>query len=115
MVVRNNFERVETMKELISWVRASGELSHAIAQEVRGKVQYAEGQIFCRAAAVMMPELRARASGKVQVGLISRQLDLEIAWAANYLAAAKPRKLLVYDTRTPLLVYTDAALEGAYD
>ena len=63
--VSNKESRIESISALIREVLEDKELSTALAAVVRGKLQHAEGQVFNRIAAVMMPDVRARAGGSL--------------------------------------------------
>ena len=63
----------------------------------------------------MMPELRARAGGRLKGAWMSDSLKNELLWGEKFLRTAVPRVLSADDTRPAVLVFTDAALEGERD
>ena len=75
-------------------------------------MQFAEGQLYGRAAAVMMPLFRERAGGKNLAGDVSQEMVKELKWAMFFLKEAAPRTLEARDPRRPAVICTDGALEG---
>ena len=106
---------MESTEVMVTEIIKSKDLPQSTATMLRGKVQYAEGQLFNRVAAIMMPEVRARASGKSPGTWLNQEAEQELHWAMSFFRNAPPRKLLAYDTRPPLRIFTDAAQEGARD
>ena len=113
--IRNKPSRVVALREVADQVLASGEFPHHVALSYRGKLQHAEGQFFATIAALMMPEVRARAGGSCPGKDCSPGIKKEILWSKSFLSTAEPRILLAGDPRPPVLIFTDAALEGQQD
>jgi len=115
VLVANKQKRIDTICGMLQHIMRDGELGEQVAVELRGKMQHAQGQTFARVAAIMMPEVRARAGGKCKGKEISVKMEEERKWAQCFLRQAAPRTLLARDPRKPVLIFTDAALEGKHD
>ena len=113
--IRNKEAMLDSTEVMVREIIKTKELPQSTATMLRGKVQYAEGQLFNRVAAIMMPEVRARASGKSPGSWLHQEAEQELHWAMSFFRNAPPRKLLAYDPRPPLRICIDAAQEGAFD
>ena len=60
----------------------------------------------------MMPTFKARCTGQLAGDMVPDALLAELRFMARFLKQAIPRTLVAKDTRPPLLIFTDAALEG---
>jgi hypothetical protein len=82
----------------------------ALAAKFRGRLSFAEGQLFDRAAALMLPAYRARASGKDSLIVMTSTIERELKRSTAILKSAVPRCLVAAESRHPLLFFTDASL-----
>ena len=112
VVVSNKPDRLAAIEQQVADIIAEGSCKPAFAASLRGRFQYAEGQVFGRAVAVSMPCFRRRAMSSDQVSHLSEEIESELLWVIDYLSAAVPRTLHAKETRPPMLVFTDASLEG---
>ena len=110
--VRNKAARVEELCKQLYDITVSGVCPQPLAESIRGRLQFAESQVFGRVAAIMMPEFRARASAMGGPQCISEEMKTELRWAMAFLYTAPPRELTVKDPRKPVILFTDGALEG---
>ena len=62
--------------------------------------------------AACTPAFRNRAPGNDNVSQLHEQIKAELYWVVEFLRSTAPRTLLAKETRRPLLVFTDVALEG---
>ena len=115
VVVRNKPSRADDLEELYKEVSSTRYLPSSLATTIMGRVHFAEGQVFARQASLFMPLLRARAAGKLEGADASDQMLIELVWLVTFLRVATPRVLVANDPRPPLLIFTDAALEGEQD
>ena len=111
IVVRNKADWVEAIATQVDDIIAEGSCKPSTAASLRGRFQFAEGQVYGRAVAVCMPGFRRRALGDDNMSLLHEQVIAELRWVVEFLRAAAPRTLQAKDTRRPLLVFTDASLE----
>ena len=113
--VTNKPSRVEDFIKAIEELRERGWLSQANAASLRGRVTYAEGQLFSRVAAVMLPDLRRRAMpGALGMRVTAFLLD-ELTWMRDFMIASIPRRIRASDGRRPVVVMTDAYLSDNCD
>ena len=63
----------------------------------------------------MMPQFRERAASRGPDSSIASWLQAELEWAKTFLLGASPRELRAHDKRVPMLIFSDAALEGKHD
>ena len=113
--IKNKPSRVVTICGAIKEIVTTKVFPHHAAPVLRGKLQHAEGQVFARIMALMMQEVRARAGGRLAGSWVSPGMEEELLWAEWFLQTAAPRELRAADTRPPLLIFSDAALEGMQD
>ena len=60
----------------------------------------------------MMPAVRARAGSRLEGSSVDVDIVSELSWVKAYFFNPAPRVLLAKATRKPLMVLSDAALEG---
>ena len=111
IVVRNKLDRVDGIAAQVDEIVAEGICKPSTAASLRGRFQFAEGQLYGRAVAVCTSAFGNRALGNDNVSQLRDQMKAELYWVVEFLRSAAPRTLLAKDTRSPLLVFTDAALE----
>ena len=111
IVVRNKADRVDAIATQVDDIIAEGVCKPSTAASLRGRFQFAEGQLYGRAVAVCTPNFRRRALGHDNMSLLHEQVIAELRWVVEFLRAAAPRTLRAKDTRKPLLIFTDASLE----
>ena len=114
-MVQNKNSRAEDLGRIRNQAKLEGRFPPSLAATVKGRMQYAEGQMFGRLAALRMPEIKARALAPVGNSAFTQQIEGELTWGVNFIRESLPRMLIAHDPRPPLLIFTDAALEGEAD
>ena len=115
VIVKNKESRVSQLLEDLSKFTKKGQLTESEAATFMGRLQFAESQTYGRAVSLHMKVVRQRACGK-QAGMhISEDMLAEFRWATEFLRNDHPRILRANTSRTKLVVFTDAALEGNSD
>jgi hypothetical protein len=112
IVVANKPSRVEGIGQAVGEMLSSGVCRPAAAASLRGRCQYAEGQLFGRATALCMPFFRKRAAGQDAAVILNDLIRCELLWVVQFLSVSEPRYLQAKDTRQPLVIFTDASLEA---
>ena len=110
-LVGNKAARVESIKGQIADVLASGLLSPPAAAQLRGRLGFAEGQVFGRQALVALHELGAWASQPSRRNRISAELAAALRWLQRHVVEAAPRRVPFRVRGPPVLVFTDGAYE----
>ena len=108
--VSNKPSRVEDLEEAMSLLRQTGWLSQPQAASLKGRLVFAEGQLFSRASAVMMPELRRRTLPGASGAAVNPALLEELEWMREFLISSIPRCVVANSTHAPAVVMTDAYL-----
>lgn len=111
VVVRNKKPRVEQTCNDIDAILAEGHFPAALASSLRGRLQFAESQTFGRAVSLHMKACHSRATGSLPGTFISDDLLKELQWAKNFLVNDPPRLLRVANSKTCVVIFTDACLE----
>ena len=111
ITVRNKASRLEELKNTRARWASVGWVTQPEADSLKGKLGFAEGQLFVRVTALMMPKLRRRAFPGAAGGPVDEDLLRELDWMIQFLGSAISRQLVARDTRPPVVVMTDAALE----
>jgi hypothetical protein len=109
--VHNKTDRVDAIKSLVDGFRSCRALSSHDAASLRGRFQYAEGQLFARLGALMLKPISERAHA-LGVTAITPEIEEALAWLCNTLLTAAPRRIICQGTRPPLIVFSDGACEG---
>ena len=108
--VQNKPGRVDAIRVSVSKIVKSDYLGFKDALSIRGRVAYAEGQLFGRVAAPLCRMLSAHASVG-QYGRLHPSLKQALSVVSDALAAAKPRRVGLPDGSPPIIVFTDGACE----
>jgi len=110
--VTNKPGRIEGIEESVNGVVKQGSMGFKEALSIKGKISFAEGQMFGRVAAPVCRLLSAWASSG-----IDRQLDptmvIALTGVCNALRVAKPRYIAPPEKEKPIVIFTDGACEDA--
>ena len=112
IIVKNRDDRFDSYKVNAERAIAKGSMSPTEDASLQGRLVHGEAQLFGRVSAIMMPEFRKCARGKESAAIMSEAVATELRWMVSHFHSAIPRKLVARDTRLPLNIFTDAALEG---
>ena len=112
VLAKKKESRLEALELQVAEIVTSGVCSQARANSLRGIFQFAEGQLYGRVAALMMPMFKKRCLGLLPGSHVPLEMVAELQFILQFLWVAIPRTLIAHETRLPLLVFTDAALEG---
>jgi hypothetical protein len=111
LLVGNKPARVEALLSQLASALESGEVSHTWLEEVRGKLQFAAGQVFGRAGVWALAELSSAARGCRSRVPVSGGLLAALVWLRDVLLPAPPRNVPLRDLGPPVLIFTDGACE----
>ena len=102
--------RLESIRASVDKVLESGVIDFRSALSIRGKVVFAQGQLFARVAAVTcrLPSEAAKVGGR---SCLSDPLRRSLTDLIEVLATSPPKVLQRKNTLPPLLVFTDGACE----
>ena len=109
ITVSNKPSRIAELDKVCLALEKSGKMTQQEAASIKGKISFAEGQVFSKTAALMLPELRRRSLAGSRSGNVRGILE-ELRWFAAFLKQAVPRRIMAKDTRPPLVILTDASL-----
>ena len=104
--VFNTAARVEELDAEIERVAAAGHIIQSEAQRLRGRMQFAEGQLYGRTGKRCIKTLKDSACRR-QTKLLDHQI-LALRLFVKLLKSGKPRELC-WDDRAPIAVFTDHA------
>ena len=85
IVVRNKLDRVDGIAAQVDEIVAEGICKPSTAASLRGRFQFAEGQLYGRAVAVCTPAFRNRALGNDNVSQLRDQMKAELYWVVEFL------------------------------
>ena len=112
VVLSNKDGRLEGIADMVKEILKKGTMGFKEALSLKGKLQFAEGQLFFRVAAPICRLLSRWAS----IGC-ERRLTKEMEWALESiegaLGAAGPRIVESITCENPVLVFTDGACESS--
>ena len=110
ITVQNKPGRVESIAAAISKIVKSDYMGFKDALSIRGRISYAEGQLFGRVAAPVCRMLSAYAAvGKYRQ--LEPQLKQALMVVCEALSSAKPRRVGLPDGSPPIIIFTDGACE----
>ena len=110
VIIENKLGRVDDIVALAEQIRSQDPLRAPLLLSLRGKVLYAEGQLFNKISAVVCGLIASRVkNGGTRDG--DEVLGSEIDRMCHALAAASPRVLERRSSVRPVLVFTDGACE----
>ena len=112
VLIRNKESRIVAMELQVADIVSTGVCSQARANSLRGVFQFAEGQLYGRVAALTMPVFKSRCLGSLPGTNVPIEMVAELQFVLRFLWEAIPRTLIAHEVRPPLLIFTDAALEG---
>ena len=113
VVVANKADRLDALDSQVSHILHEGTLTQPEAAKLRGRLSYAEGQLFGRVAAVGMVDFRRRAAGIDFGAEVPSQMAGELRFIVRFLRMAVPRQLVAGDTRPPLMISLTLAWKTA--
>ena len=90
---------------------ASKRLPESLAAKLKGKLIYTESHIMRRLGQLAIQALSSRAHN-FSACFLSDDVAEDLQWVIARLGSAKPRTIHCFDTRPPVLLFTDAACEG---
>ena len=111
IIVTNKPGRIESLSAFVNSVLEAKEMGFKEALSIKGKVQYAEGQLFGRVAAPICRLLSVWASSG-SVRKVDSHTERKLLGVCYTLATAKPRVIDPRDRRKPLLLFSDGACEA---
>ena len=112
VLIRNKESRIVALEVQVADIVSTGVCSQARANSLRGVFQFAEGQLYGRVAALTMPVFKSRCLGALPGTNVPLEMVAELQFVLRFLWEAIPRTLIAHEVRPPLLIFTDAALEG---
>jgi hypothetical protein len=112
ITIRNKPGRGDDFECVSNALVDDGKWSQSAAASLQGKFVFSESQVYSRLGCRMLGELKARLSGLVTPGHMTPTLAGVLRARVSCLRLAMPKKLMVAETRAPLLFFTDAALKG---
>jgi hypothetical protein len=110
ITVSNKPGRMESLETAIGNVKAVGKLGFRDALSIKGKIAYAEGQLFGRVAAPLCRFLSSWSSKGVE-RKVSPELSFLLSSSLEALKQAKPRLVKCDDPVEPVVVFIDGACE----
>ena len=110
LILRNKPGRVKAIQEQIARIIDSGTCSFQEALSVKGKLAFAEGQIYGRMAAPVNRILSIWASNGGR-RVCSPELLEALNWIVSHLENAGPRVIGPPSDVAPVLIFTDGAVE----
>ena len=111
--IMNKESRLAALEKLADEWEGGRPCTHAEAMPIRGLVNFAEGQIYSRAASLLLPLLLERARNECASSASSPRMAVELRSFVQFLKMAVPRRVTAKDTRAPLCILTDAELNPA--
>ena len=109
--VTNKESRVAQLLSSIEGFLESNTLTEAEAATLRGRMQFAESQMYGRAVSLHMREVGQRSVGKKAGKRVTEGMIEELVWAKEVLQMDAPRLLRADMSSGKLVIFTDAALE----
>ena len=113
--VCNKPDRVAQLDEIIRDIVRSKKLPRQVALSLRGKLIYADSNVFGKAIRSALAPISLRADSKNEVIAMSPDDLAAMAWIADKLHTAEPRRVFLADDLPPILIYTDGACEPSGD
>ncbi len=110
ITVSNKPGRIESLKRAIDNVKAVGTLGFREALSIKGKVAYAEGQLFGRVAAPLCRFLSTWSSKGID-RQVTPELLMLLDSSLEALSSARPRVVSCHEASKPVIVFIDGACE----
>jgi hypothetical protein len=110
ITVSNKPGRIDSLERAIENVRHLGTLGFREALSIKGKVAYAEGQLFGRVAAPLCRFLSSWSSKGID-RKVTPELMVLLEYSLAALKAAKPRVVCCSAASEPVIVFIDGACE----
>ena len=111
VTVANKPERVRDLLRDLAVAEREG-LTRSAAATLRGRLSYAEGQVFGRCASAALSVLGDGAALARTVGTVTPELRRALRWLRDFLLDAAPRVVWAVFPCAAKLVFTDGACEG---
>lgn len=109
-VIKNTLERRAELESTIDGTLEAGFMSLGDSQRLRGRLIFAESQVFGRRACRAMGEL-SRHIHKQKGGVLSPELRDALQYLCGKIVAGPPRRVL-HHTRNVMHLYTDACFQA---
>jgi hypothetical protein len=109
--VGNKPSRLANILQMTKDILASKRLPASLAAKLKGKLIYTESHIMGRLGQLAIQALSSRAHN-FSACFLSDDVAEDLQWVIARLSSAKPRTIHCFDTRPPVLLFTDAACEG---
>lgn len=113
IVLSNKPARIDEIEETVRSMASTGQCTAHEAQQLRGRLVFAEGQLFNRVSKTMAPLLHQRANSGGGLKNFTTEMEAELRWLVDNLRRARPRTVEALDTRPAIKVLTDASWELA--
>ena len=110
ITVSNKPGRLESLETAVDNVKFEGKLGFREALSIKGKISYAEGQLFGRVAAPLCRFLSSWSSKGVDRS-ITPELSLLLSVSLDALKSAKPRVVKCREAEAPVVIFIDGACE----
>ena len=110
-VFANKPSRIQALTEQIRKVMTEDKLPPNVASELHGKLQFAQAQIFGKAAMPAIREISNRANENGRPHNLTDRLRRALEFAIFNLTNAKPRSISACDPVNNIVVFTDGAYE----
>eukprot|EP00435_Cladocopium_sp_Y103_P018570 s3790_g4.t1 len=105
----NTEKRKAELQDLVSHILDSGELSHADALKLRGRLQFADGQLFGRIGKLCLKEITSHAF-QADSSKIGSRLKTLLKMFSHYIQDGSPRRISGV-TSECFYIFTDACYE----
>ena len=110
--VSNKPSRAVEFHAFVSKVISLQKLSAAEAATVCGRYTYADSQLFGRVGRFALAPVSQRAHSGGSCQVLHEELKEALLWLDNWIQSAEPRKVSKGKVISPILVFTDGAVEG---
>jgi hypothetical protein len=110
ITVSNKPGRIESLEQAIANVNATRRLGFREALSIKGKVAYAEGQLFGRVAAPLCRFLSSWSSKGIDKS-VTPELAFLLSSSLVALKGAKPKVVRCHEAEAPVVVFIDGACE----
>jgi hypothetical protein len=108
--VGNKPSRLANIVQMTKDVIASKRLPASLAAKLKGKLVYTESHIMGRLGQLAIQALSSRAHNFSSC-VLSDDICDDLQWVIARLSSAKPLVIHCFDTRPPVLIFSDAACE----
>jgi hypothetical protein len=109
--VRNTESGTAELNATITSILNSSSMTPAVARSLAGRLQYADRQIYGCTASQVVRVIRRHGLSAAGISSISDVIARSLAWISARLLHAPASMFCAVDTRRPLLIFTDGAVE----